>query len=216
MPEDGGSALRHSCEARALQFTSSHQTTSFIFFHTIIPIPVLAIIMRIFLALMICWAKALGIQATARWSRATSPRMGLSKGAQFPPDALEKFGVAGEPAVIFFFGQDDAPSCSKQIAAFDASFATFAKAGVNVVGIRSNAFSLTRYPVKSGSSKLSFIIDENDAVRKQIDIKADMLGFLGGRETYVVDAEGKVAAVHNAQLDVESHVAVALNAIKTL
>ena len=33
-----------------------------------------------------------------------SVRMGLSKGAQFPAAALEKFGVAGEKAVLFFFG----------------------------------------------------------------------------------------------------------------
>lgn len=85
-----------------------------------------------------------------------------------------------------------------------------------MLGVRSNAFSLTRYPVKSASSKLSFVVDEDDAVRKQIDIKADMFGFLGGRETYVVDADGKVVAVHNAQLDVDSHVQVALEAIKTL
>lgn len=140
--------------------------------------------------------------------------MGLCMGDQFPADALVKFGVAGEKAVIFFFGQDDAPSCSKQIAAFDASFAAFADAGVSVLGVRSNSFALTRYPVKAGSDKLSFVVDENDAVRKQIDIKADMFGFLGGRETYVVDAEGKVVAVHNSQLDVDSHVQVALEAIR--
>ena len=85
-----------------------------------------------------------------------------------------------------------------------------------MLGVRSNAFSLTRYPVKSGSDKLSFVVDENDAVRKQIDIKADMFGFLGGRETYVVDADGKVVAVHNSQLDIDSHLQVALDAIKTL
>ena len=142
--------------------------------------------------------------------------MGLSKGAQFPADALEKFGVAGEKAVIFFFGQDDAPSCSKQIAAFDASFKAFADSGVSILGVRSNAYSLTRYPVKSASTRLNFVVDEDDAVRKQIDIKPDFFGFIGGRETYVVDASGKIAAVHNSQLDVESHVEVALAAIKTL
>ena len=168
------------------------------------------------LALMISVVHSLRIQPTVRSSRTTSLRMGLSKGAQFPADALEKFGVAGQKAVIFFFGQDDAPSCSKQIAAFDANFATFANAGVSVVGVRTNAFSLLRYPVKSGSEKLSFVVDTDDAVRKQIDIKADAFGFLPGRETYVVDAEGKVAAVHNAQLDVESHLTVALAAIRTL
>ena len=142
--------------------------------------------------------------------------MGLSKGAQFPADSLKKFGVTGKKAVIFFFGQDDAPSCSKQIAAFDANFAAFSDADVKIVGIRSYAFALTRYPVKSGSSKVDFFVDEDDALRKQLDIKADFFGFIGGRETYVVDAEGKVAAVHNDQLDVESHVRVALDAIKIL
>ena len=168
------------------------------------------------LALTICSASSLRVQPAARSSRTTSLRMGLSKGAQFPADALEKFGVAGEKAVIFFFGQDDAPSCSKQIEAFDRDYASFANKGVSVLGVRSNSFALTRYPVKSGSEKLTFVVDEDDAVRKQIDIKADMFGFLGGRETYVVDAEGKVAAVHNSQMDVESHVQVALDAIKRL
>ena len=142
--------------------------------------------------------------------------MGLSKGDQFPADALERFGVSGEKAVLFFFGQDDAPSCAKQISAFDANLGAFKRAGVSVVGVRSNSFALTRYPVKSGSSRLNFVVDVDDAVRKQIDIKADMFGFIGGRETYVVDAAGKVAAVHNAQLDVDSHVEVALRAIKIL
>ena len=167
------------------------------------------------LALTICATTSLRMPAAVR-SRATSIRMGLSVGAQFPADVLEKWGVAGEKAVIFFFGQDDAPSCAKEIAAFDANFPAFSKAGVSVVGVRSNAYALTRYPVKSASTKLSFVVDEDDAVRKQIDIKADMFGFLGGRETYVVDAEGKVAAVHNSQLDIDSHLTVALGAIRKL
>ena len=168
------------------------------------------------LALVICSASSIRIQASVRSSRTTAPCMGLAKGAQFPAEALEKFGVAGEKAVIFFFGQDDAPSCSKQITAFDANLKAFDRAGVRVVGVRSNSYQLTRYPVKTIDTKLSFVVDENDAVRKQIDIKADAFGFLGGRETYVVDAEGRVAAVHNAQLDVDSHVQVALEAIRSL
>ena len=155
-------------------------------------------------------------QAAVHSSRSASARMGLSRGDRFPADALDSFGVVDQAAVLFFFGQDDAPSCAKQIAAFDANFARFADADVKVIGVRSYAFSLTRYPVKTGSSKLDFVVDENDAVRKQLDIKPDAFGFLGGRETYVVDAAGKVVAVHNAQFDVESHVKVALDAIKTL
>ena len=167
-------------------------------------------------ALAICSSTSFHIQMAVRSSRTTNLRMGLSNGDTFPAAALEKFGVAGKPAVLFFFGQDDAPSCSKQIAAFDDNFATFADAGVEVVGVRQNAFALLRSPIPDGSDKLTFVVDTDDAVRKQIDIKADMFGFLGGRETYVVDAEGTVIAVHNAQLDVDSHIKVALDATRLL
>ena len=137
--------------------------------------------------------------------------MGLSKGAQFPSDALSKFGVAGSPAVLFFFGADDAPSCSKQIASFGDALPKFTDAGVSVVGIRNQAGAKG-----VAGSPLTLVVDENDAVRKQIDIKADMFGMIGGRETYVVDAEGKVVEVHNAQLDTDSHLEKALAAIKAM
>ena len=62
-----------------------------------------------------------------------SIRMGLSSGAQFPQDALDKFGVAGKKAVLFFYGADDAPSCSKQIKSFGESLSKFEAAGVEVM-----------------------------------------------------------------------------------
>lgn len=163
------------------------------------------------LCLVICSAAALRVT-----SRTTSLRMGLSAGERFPADALEKFGVVGEKAVIFFYGADDAPSCSKQIAGFDANLAAFTKAGVSVVGIRNGDFLKRRYPVQEADTKVNLLVDEEDAVRKQIDIKADAFGFLGGRETYVVDDTGTIVCVHNNQFDPESHVNVALDAIKTL
>ena len=137
-------------------------------------------------------------------------RMGLSSGAQFPQDALDKFGVAGKKAVLFFYGADDAPSCSKQIKSFGESLSKFEAAGVEVVGIRNEA------GVKGGDSPVNLVVDDGDKVRKQIDIKADMFGMIGGRETYVVDEAGKIAMVHNAQLDTDSHINNALDAVNKL
>merc|ERR1712070_443957 len=98
------------------------------------------------IALAICSATSLRMEATVRSPRTTTIRMGLSKGAQFPVEALDKFGVAGKKAVIFFFGADDAPSCSKQIEAFDNKLAAFANAGVSVCGVRNGDFLKRRYP----------------------------------------------------------------------
>merc|ERR1719389_1260993 len=62
--------------------------------------------------------------------------MGLSVGDKFPASALKTCGVSGKNAVVFFYGADDAPSCSKEISAFEDAAATFAEAGVAVVGVR--------------------------------------------------------------------------------
>jgi len=131
--------------------------------------------------------------------------MGLSEGDQFPVAALSAFGVKGKPACIFFFGADDAPSCSKELSAFDESLEEFAALGVSVVGVRNEA------GVKLVYDDLRLVVDEGDEIRNAIGIAKDF-GFLGGRETYLVDKSGTVVNVHNNQFDPRSHVTTALEA----
>ena len=42
---------------------------------------------------------------------ASAVRMGLAVGEKFP--APKSWGISGKKAVVFFYGADDAPSCSK-------------------------------------------------------------------------------------------------------
>ena len=42
----------------------------------------------------------------------TTLRMSVAVGEQFPAGALSKIGVAGKPAVLYFYGADEAPSCT--------------------------------------------------------------------------------------------------------
>jgi len=134
--------------------------------------------------------------------------MGLSVGDTFPESAAKTCGISGKKSVVFFFGADDAPSCSKQITAFDASLSEFQKAGFTVVGVRNEA------GVKeSTDATVKLVVDEGDAMRNEIDIAKDLFGFLGGRETYVLDSKGTVLSVHNNQFDPESHIKVALEAV---
>jgi len=143
--------------------------------------------------------------------RASTISMGLAVGDTFPTAAAKKCGVAGRKAVVFFYGADDAPSCSKQIAAFESAQDEFAGSNVAVVGVRNGA------GVKeSTDASVALVVDEDDAMRNEIGIEKDLFGLLGGRETYVLDASGTVAAVHNNQFDPESHVKVALAAAEEL
>ena len=130
--------------------------------------------------------------------------MSIGVGDKFPAPALAKFGCSGKKSVIFFYGADDAPSCSKQISAMDAALSDFDALGVKVVGVRNPA------GVKDVDAAVTLAVDEEDAVRSELDIPKDFL-FLGGRQSYVVDAAGTIAAVHNNQFDTDSHVAVTLD-----
>merc|ERR1711924_171880 len=118
--------------------------------------------------------------------------------------------MGGKKAVVFFYGADNAPSCSKEIDAFSAAAEEFKGSGVTVVGVRNEA------GVKEDTdSAVTLTVDEGDAIREEIGIPKDFL-FLGGRETYVLDGQGTVVAKHNNQFDPESHVKVALAAVDEL
>merc|ERR1719198_377034 len=136
---------------------------------------------------------------------ATLGAMSIGVGDKFPTPALSKFGVAGKKSVIFFYGADDAPSCSKQIAAMDAALPEFEEMGVKVVGVRNPAgVKLTDDP-----ERLKLVVDEADAVRNELEIPKDFF-VLGGRQSYVLDAKGIITCVHNNQFDTDSHVQVTL------
>ena len=136
----------------------------------------------------------------------------IAVGESFPSDALKKWGVAGKPAVIYFYGADGSPSCTKEAAAFDAAAGDFKALGCTVVGVRNEK------GVKEGFSdeySQKFVVDAGDSVRNAIGIPKDFF-VLGGRETYVVDSTGTVATVFNDQFKAEEHASRALAAAAAL
>jgi peroxiredoxin Q/BCP len=136
--------------------------------------------------------------------------MGLKVGDKFPASALKTCGVSGKKAVVFFYGADDAPSCKKEIAGFDGALDEFKKAGFTVVGVRNEK------GVKDTDSAVKLVVDEGDAMRKEIGIAPDLFGLLGGRETYVLDNKGQIASVFNDQFGPDKHVSTALEAAEQL
>jgi peroxiredoxin Q/BCP len=156
-------------------------------------------------------SRSLGHRTMPRIPRTSKVSMGLKVGDEFPAEALKQFGVKGKKSVLFFYGADDAPSCSKQISAFSAAIDDFKQDGFTVVGVRNAA------GVKGDTdAAVELVVDEEDAVRTEIGIAKDLFGLLGGRETYVIDKSGIVAGVHNNQFDPASHVKVALAAIESM
>ena len=141
--------------------------------------------------------------------RAT-PSMSISVGEKFPAASLSKLGCSGQNAVVYFYGADEAPSCTKQAQGFSDSIGDFA--GVKVVGVRNDAGVKDGF---EGKYAQSFYVDVGDEIRNEIGIPKDLF-VLGGRETYVVDKAGTVQMVFNGQLNPEKHVEAAKAAVAEL
>ena len=87
----------------------------------------------------------LALLASPAAALVTAPmRMGLLVGAQFPKDALKAWGVAGKPAVVYFYGADESPSCTKQADAFSENLGQFEALKVKVVGVRNEKVRRTQ------------------------------------------------------------------------
>ena len=81
---------------------------------------------------------------------------------------------------------------------------------MTVVGVRNEKGATLE------GKNIKLVVDEDDELRKELGIKEDLFGLLGGRETYVVDKSGKVVEVHNNQFDPKSHVTKSLAAVEEL
>ncbi|NEV93594.1 peroxiredoxin [Psychroflexus sp. YR1-1] len=123
--------------------------------------------------------------------------------------------IGKKPAVIYFYPKDFTPGCTKEACNFRDSYEDFKEAGAEVIGISND--SEKSHAKFAKKYKLPFVLlsDANGRVRKKFGIKKSLLGLVPGRETFVIDAEGKVSFKFNS-LDASKHMKKALSAIKKM
>lgn len=153
---------------------------------------------------------SLRLTGSARASTCSAAQLQmLQEGEKFPADAAAKLGVKGKNAVVYFYGADGSPSCTKQAIAFDGANAQFKKLGFEVVGVRSDKEAKGEFAQRYSQR---FVSDEGNGMRQQLGIKNDVFGFIAGRETYVINKSGVIEMVFNNQLKTDEHVEKALAA----
>jgi thioredoxin-dependent peroxiredoxin len=117
--------------------------------------------------------------------------------------------------VLYFYPKDQTPGCTMEARAFRDSYAGFADAGAEVVGISSDSVaSHRRFAAKEG---LPFLLlsDRGGAVRELYGVEKT-LGILPGRVTFVIDTTGVVRHVYSSQLRATRHTREALDAVGDL
>lgn len=127
---------------------------------------------------------------------------------------LEQFR-GQKTVVLFFYPKDHTAVCTAEACAFRDAYEDFVKAGAVVIGISSD--SLASHQRFAANQKLPFLLlsDGDSAIRRAFGVPKT-LGFLPGRVTYVIDQQGIVRHIFNAQLAAARHVTEAMQIIKQL
>jgi peroxiredoxin Q/BCP len=106
--------------------------------------------------------------------------------------------VGKKNLVIYFYPKNFTPGCVKEACSFRDSFEEFRDAGAEVIGISSD--SETSHAKFAARYNLPFILlsDQKGVVRRKFGVKSNFFGMLPGRETYVVNKEGRVISVFDS------------------
>lgn len=122
----------------------------------------------------------------------------------------------GQALVVYFYPKDDTPGCTTEACTFRDQFADFSDLGAAVFGVSGDGpTSHLKFKTKH---RLPFMLltDEGNKVRKQLGIKASLLGLIPGRVTYIIDKEGIIKYIFSSQFNAKAHVSEALTVLKEL
>ncbi len=116
--------------------------------------------------------------------------------------------------VIYFYPKDESSVCTKEACAFRDSYTDFEKAGATVIGI--NYASEESHKSFQRSHQLPYILlsDPDNKVLKLFRVKGKLM--FTGRETFVVDLQGKIVFTFDAFTKGAGHSQKALEFIRQM
>lgn len=120
-----------------------------------------------------------------------------------------------QPVVIYFYPKDDTPGCTVESCSFRDDYEAFKDLGAVVIGISSD--SPESHAQFAAKHNLPFLLlsDRGAQVRRAYGVPTT-LGLLPGRVTYVIDVQGTVRHIFNAQFNPKAHVTEALQVLQQL
>lgn len=117
--------------------------------------------------------------------------------------------------VVYFYPMDGTALCTREACAFRDAYEEFAAAGAVVIGV--SADTLQRHQTFAQRQALPFyLVSDRDGTWRNAFGVPKTWGVFPGRVTYVIDREGVVRHVFNAQFTAEGHVKEALAMVRKL
>ncbi|MDI9312054.1 MAG: peroxiredoxin [Limnohabitans sp.] len=124
--------------------------------------------------------------------------------------------VLGEKVlVIYFYPKDDTPGCTKQACFLRDQYEDFKEIGAEVIGISGDSVPAHRKFASKYDLPFVLLSDEDKSLRKLFGVKANLLGLLPGRVTYVVDKNGIIQMVFD-DMNATNHLEKTVEKVKQL
>ena len=114
--------------------------------------------------------------------------------------------------VVYFYPKDDTPGCVAEACQFRDSYEDFTENGAMVVGISSDSEKSHRKFADKYNLPFTLLADPNKKVRRLFKVE-NSLFILPGRETFVIDPNGKILLAFN-NINGSAHMKKALKVLK--
>jgi len=116
--------------------------------------------------------------------------------------------------VIYFYPKDESSVCTKEACTFRDSYSDFEKAGAMVIGINYGSVESHKSFQKNHQLPYTLLSDPDNKVLKLFGVKSKFM--ITGRETFVVDLNGKIAFTFDAFTKGAAHSQKALEFVRQM
>jgi peroxiredoxin Q/BCP len=114
-----------------------------------------------------------------------------------------------ENLVIYFYVKDETPGCTKEACTFRDDYTQFQKDNAMVIGISAQSVESHKEFAEKYDLPFTLLSDRDNKVRKLFGVK-NVMGSIPGRETFVIDKQGKVVYIFNSNSEPVEHVTEAM------
>lgn len=121
----------------------------------------------------------------------------------------------GTPVVLYFYPRNETRICTAQACGFRDAYEEFTEEGAVVLGVSADSVASHRRFAEHHQLPFLLLADEERRVRELYGVPTT-LGMLDGRVTFVIDRDGIVRHVLDAQFSADRHVLEAREVLRKL
>jgi peroxiredoxin Q/BCP len=132
-----------------------------------------------------------------------------SSGRQFSLRA----DLSGKPCIVYFYPKDFTNVCTAEACSFRDHFADFRGQDIDIVGISRDSVATHQKFIAEHQLPFQLLADEQGKVARLYEATVPIIG-LTKRITYLLDAQHRIAGVHEAMFESAGHVRAMIEQLK--